>query len=175
MLKALILLTSDVDHLRSVIDELRGQDAEAEIIVCSQTDIARGIEGIDGVARIITTRRVGDVSFSFNSSFIKQVRADRYSICVVLQKSKAAPVGLRAIALAYLVRSRKRRVHLKAEGFAPILRLAFTSGNFSRLARWPLSVLDIALAFLIRHAANLAVRLILLKDRLRGHRCRERS
>lgn len=172
MSKTLILLTSDVDHLRETIEDTLRLVPGASITLCAQDDIARGLEGLDGVQRIITARRVGAVSFALSRSFIKELRTERYALCVLLQKEKAARVGVRAIALACLARSSRRLAHIPNVGFAPFSRAILASMNPSYLVGRPMVLLDKLLAVLIRKAADLIVRFMLFRDRRRGDRGR---
>lgn len=145
---------------------------EVSITLCAQDDIATGLEGLDGVQRIITTRRVGDVSFVLGRPFIKELRAERYTLCVLLQKEKAVRVGVRAIALAFLARSSRRLAHISNVGFAPFSRAILSSMNASYLIGRPVVLLDKLLAILIRKAADLIVRFMLFRDRRRSGRRR---
>ncbi len=170
--KALILLTSDIDHLREAIADTLRLVPDVSITLCAQHDIARGLEGLDRVQRIITARRVGAVSFALSPSLVRQLRVERYALCVLLQKEKAVRVGVRAIALACLVRSLRRLAHIPNVGFVPFSRAVLASMNPSYLVGRPMVLLDKLLAVLIRKAADLIVRFMLFRDRRRGDRGR---
>ena len=162
---ALILLTSDVDHLRGAIEDTLRLVPGASITLCAQEDIAIGLQGLDGVQRIITARRVGTVSFALGWSFLRKLRAARYGLCVLLQKEKAARVGIRAFALIIIARSGRRLAHVQDEGFVPVSSAILASLSPSYLLGRPVVVLDKLLAVLIRKSADLIVRFMLFKDR----------
>ena len=166
--KALILLTSNVDHLRKAIEATLRLVPDVSLTLCAQDDIARGLEGLAGVQRIITARRVGSVSFALSPSFVRELRAERYALCVLLQKNRAAGVGLRAIALAYLSRSSRRLAHVPKVGFVPFSRAVIASMSPFYLLFRPMVFVDKSLAIVIRKAADLIVWLMLFMDRRRG-------
>lgn len=163
----LIILTSDIDHLREAIRDVQHKFPEASITLCVQEDIAIGLEGLKGVARFITARRVGSVSFQLGKDFLKKLRKDRYDLCVLLQKEKAARVGIRAFALAHLARSKRRFAHIQGVGFISVFRSIFSSLNPVYLLKRPLVLLDKLLALMIRKSADLAVSYMLYRDRRR--------
>jgi len=170
--KALILLTSNVDHLREAIEATLLLVPDVSLTLCAQEDIATGLEALARVQRIITARRVGSVSFALGRSFVKELRAERYALCVLLQKDRAARVGLRAIALAYLSRSSRRLAHIPKVGFVPFSRAILASMSPFYLVCRPMVFLDKLLAIVIRKAADLIVWLMLFMDRHRGGRPR---
>jgi hypothetical protein len=145
---------------------------DVSLTLCAQKDIARGLEGLAGVQRIITARRVGSVSFALSRSLVKELRAERYALCVLLQKGRAARVGLRAIALAYLARSSRRLAHIPKVGFVPFSGAILASMSPFYLLCRPTVFVDKSLAILIRKAADLIVWLMLFMDRRRGGRPR---
>ncbi len=172
MSKALILLTSDVDHLQEAIADTLRLVPDVSITLCAQEDIARGLEGLDRVQRIITARRVGSVSFALSSSLVRQLRVERYALCVLLQKEKTASVGVRAIALAYIARSSRRLAHISNVGLVRFPRAVLTSVNPWYLIRRPVVLLDKLLAILIRKTADVVVMFMLFRDRRRSARRR---
>ncbi|MBN2209026.1 MAG: hypothetical protein JW759_06995 [Candidatus Coatesbacteria bacterium] len=166
--KALILLTSDVDHLREAIGAVVRLVPDVSLTLCAQKDIARGLEGLAGVQRIITARRVGSISFALSRSFVKELRTERYALCVLLQRQRGARVGLRAIALACLARASRRLAHVPKVGFVPFSRAMLASMSPFYLLFRPTVFVDRSLATVIRKAADLIVRLMLFMDRRRG-------
>ena len=172
MSEALILLTSDVDHLRDAIRDVLRLVPGVSITLCAQEDIARGLEGLDGVERIFTARRVGAVSFALSGSFLKRLRTERYDLCVLLQKDKAKRVGIRAFALIHIARGKRRLAHVQHVGFVPVFRPIVSSLSPAYLIGRPVVVLDKLLAVLIRKSADLIVRFMLFRDRHRGGRPR---
>jgi hypothetical protein len=170
--EVLILLTSDVDHLRGAIEDTLRLMPGVSITLCAQDDIAMGLQGLDGVQRIITAQRVGAVSFALGWSFLRKLRADRYGLCVLLQKVKTARVGIRAFALIHIVRSGRRLGHVQGVGFVPVSRAMGASLNPSYLLGRPVIVLDKLLAVVIRKSADIIVRFMLFRDRRRSGRPR---
>ena len=168
--EVLILLTSDVDHLRGAIEDILRLVPGASITLCAQKDIAMGLQGLDGVQRIITARRVGAVSFALGRTFLRRLRTDRYDLCVLLQKEKTARVGIRAFALILIARSGRHLAHVQDEGFVPVSSAILASLSPSYLLGRPVVVLDKLLAVMIRKSADLIVRFMLFRDRRRGGR-----
>ena len=172
MPEALILLTSDVGHLQEAIEGAVRLIPDASITLVAQADIATGLQGFDSVERMITAPRAGSLSFGLSLPFLKELRSQRYDVCVLLQKQKTTRVGIRAICLAYLVRSSRRLAHISGMGLVPFSRAVAASLGPSYLLRGPGVLLDKLLAVLIRKAADIIVRFTRLKDRCRGRRPR---
>lgn len=170
MSKALIFLTSDAEHLQLAIEATVVALPGASITLVAQDDIAKGLEGIAGVEDIITTARAGEISFSLSRSFISRVRAEQYSLCVVLQKTRATRIGVRAIGLAHLVRSKKKSIHIKDVGFVPLRRATLSLFNPYYLLRVAAAVVDKVAAIAIRRGADLIVGFVLWRDRRRARR-----
>ena len=170
MAEALILLTSDVGHLEEAIAGTVRLIPNAAITLVAQDDIAAGLQGFDGVDKMITAPRAGSLSFCLSLAFLKQLRLQRYEVCVLLQKQKSTRVGIRAICLAYLARCSRRLAHISGVGPVSFSRAVAASLGPSYVLRGPGLLLDKLLAVLIRKAADLIVWFTRFRDRARRRR-----
>jgi len=175
LLESLIFLTSDIGHLQETIEDTLRLMPDASITLVAQEDIATGLQGFDGVERMITAPRAGSLSFGLSLPFLRELRSHRYDVCVLLQKERTTRVGIRAIALACIVRASRRVAHISGVGFVPLSRAFTTSLGASYLIRVPGLFADKLLAALIRKAADLIVAFVLLLDRRRARRSRKVS
>jgi len=163
--KALILLTSTLQHLHEAMQETTNLLGKADFTIVAQDDIAPGLAGIEAIDRIITSRRVGQVSFSICWHFIAQIRSKRYDLCVLLLSTERFRVGIRASFVALAARSKRRLAHVHGTGFLPLRKALLASLAPGYIARRPFVLVDKLAAFLIRRVADLLVRFVLWRDR----------